>query len=436
MKADKWYVFSRKCLSALTLVLGSMPFFALIGGFAAPHAPMHVLVYPALCLVLGCVHYLLPGRARPWYAAGTLAALAVTVYICMPENAHFAGYLVFVPGALVLLMIPPSIKREIGSEWPLGIWCTCVAAGLITQMMMYTAVQFTQGMGKTLRTVLACAFVLHLLLCVMNLNRQSMDAGTISSSSGSQKTGISQVMHRRNRLAVVLLFAAALLISAWKAIEGWLVAAWDAVKQVLMAFLLWLASLRNTDQPSGRGEQGGPLDMLTGLEEGEPSFIAQLLEKVAMVVAAAAAVVALFFLLRFLLKKLRVVLRKILEKLKLYARGASEDYVDETESIFDAEEVGKAISDRIRKAFRSPPKAKKPDWHKLDGRGKIRYLYRQFWERHPKEQLLTAREALMQENTIPRSVQTQFADLYDQARYSQHPVSDQDAEQLKEKLKY
>ena len=96
----------------------------------------------------------------------------------------------------------------------------------------------------------------------------------------------------------------------------------------------------------------------------------------------------------------------------------------------------KLLGDTVRSMFTPKKREKQVRWQQLDGRGKVRYLYRMFYDRHPRQQHLTAREALLSDPTIPRGVSEGFSAVYDKARYSDHPITDREAENWKEKLKY
>lgn len=434
MRHDKAKVILPKMLSTLALVLGFVPVFGLIGGLSVPQQALHCVYFPLAALVLACVNHLIPGNSRPGYMVASLLLYALVVWTFIPEEAPIYTYLALVPGATVLILVPPSCSRPVGTEWNLVVWGLSVVAGLAAQVTFYGNINLTNSpQALTLRTMMAIAFVLHLLLAVMTLNRQSMDSSDSNASASNGRAGLSALMNRRNRGAVLILFLLALIISCFHIIGRFFEWLWSQI----VRFVLFLLSLMpDNGMVGGAGSQQDMSEMFAGIGNEEPSAFAVFMEKVFIVLAAVAITALMVLALYFLGKKIWQAWKRLMAKWRAYASRSAEEYEDETESIFDAEEMGRALSERFKQLFKSAPKYKRPDWNKLDGRGKIRYLYRCFWERHPKQQHLTAREALMAEDTISKTVTGKLADLYDKARYSDHAVSEQDAEELKTKLNY
>ena len=141
----------------------------------------------------------------------------------------------------------------------------------------------------------------------------------------------------------------------------------------------------------------------------------------------------LFFLaLRFLLRKLIRLWKKILERMRAYAAAANEDYVDEAESTLNWDEKTQSIQDWVKEKMQKAQK--QPKWEELDGRGRVRRLYQQYIRRRPDAQGQTVREAMRQDNRLSPSVAGVFSDLYERARYSDHEVSTREADDLKKQL--
>ena len=88
--------------------------------------------------------------------------------------------------------------------------------------------------------------------------------------------------------------------------------------------------------------------------------------------------------------------------------------------------------DRLQKAVVRPRQTK---WEDLDGRGRIRRLYQQFLRRKPEEKNKTAREALKADKRLSGTQISSFTQLYEKARYSDHDISTQEADQLKSNIK-
>jgi len=144
-------------------------------------------------------------------------------------------------------------------------------------------------------------------------------------------------------------------------------------------------------------------------------------------------VVLLVFLTIKLFKWTKNFREKLKEWMKGFASGVGEDYEDVRESLMDFKEArenfGETLKQRLAKLVRRDPK-----WADLDARAKVRFLltliYRKNAETVPEYSQLTAREAL----SVMRSgfkKPEDFADLYDKARYSQHDVTEDEADTAK-----
>ena len=64
----------------------------------------------------------------------------------------------------------------------------------------------------------------------------------------------------------------------------------------------------------------------------------------------------------------------------------------------------------------------------------MRRLYQEFAKKRRLSPALTAREAITQDPVLPHTTAAAFADLYDQARYSENPVTAAQADALRDNL--
>ena len=118
--------------------------------------------------------------------------------------------------------------------------------------------------------------------------------------------------------------------------------------------------------------------------------------------------------------------------MRRYADAAGEDYVDETESTVNWDERTQTIRDQVLGVFRRD----KPErWESMNGRERVRYLYRQFLRRRPEAKNKTAREALKAEKGYTQSQARAFTDLYEQARYSKRDIAEGEADALRSTIK-
>ena len=433
MKDERIKVFLYKSLALMAMAAGFAPVMGLLNALFAADYALKTLWYAPLLFLVGVWHFILRGRARMVYAVAALPLYVALGLLVMPAGVPWAALLPLLVGCAVLVVTPRAAREPLGSEWSVAMWALCAFAGLIVQALLHTKGLAAKGSVVPLREALVYCYVIFVGLMLFNLNRLSMDAGV--SSRG--KAGISANMVRRNRGSVLLIFLVAVFLSAIKTLGRWMAVLKEWLKAAIR-FILTLVEFHGIGAPPMEGDTGLEPDMMgmMGIEEVEKSPLAQWIEMlvrwVGILVAAAIACAVLWVLG----KKVLQLLKWIRAKLINYMQKSSEDYEDETESIFDKEEVKKLLGDTVRSMFAPKKKEQRVRWQQLDGRGKVRYLYRMFYDRHPKHQHMTAREALLSDPTIPRAVSEGFSAVYDKARYSDHEITDREAETWKEKLKY
>jgi len=410
-----------KALSALSLVLGLAPISILMGRSVLPDCPLMWYLPLLFAFLWGVSGYMLPQRARLPFALVGCAMMAVGCAALL-HPLPWKALLLLVPGWIVLLILPPAYARPIWDEWPLGLW----VAGALFHLagVLFSSREAFSGTAAPLSV--ACAAFAFLLL--LTINRHNLFA----SMHGSQKAPAS--LRRRNLALVIVVFALALLAACWQALSAWLGgivhAVWEAVKQGIA----WLLSLFYREQEAAHGPMGGgSMDFSAFGEAAEPSVFAQFMEKVMIAVAAILVIVLAVFVCRFLYRRLRSLLRRLFAFLRRYADSTAVDYIDEAESTLHLDEKVQALKDQIKQRM---TRAKRPaPWQELDGRGRVRRLYQQYLRRHPDAQGLTAHEALHQADTLSEDKADAFTALYDQARYSDHPIAAQEADHLREQLK-
>ena len=196
--------------------------------------------------------------------------------------------------------------------------------------------------------------------------------------------------------------------------KRWLEQAWDVLMVMLLRFLCWLAQLLPRSAPTGDGA-AAPADMSGfGDMAAEPSLLAVILEKVAYVIAGIAAAAAAVFAVRFLYRQLKKLARRLMDMMRRYAAAATEDYDDE---ITDTREDGERGRNMPLQALRR--RLALGDDKSLPPAERIRRRYARLRLKHADWQdSRTARE------TLPDDA----AQLYERARYSEHPVTGEDAE--------
>ena len=250
------------------------------------------------------------------------------------------------------------------------------------------------------------AFFLFALISFLSMNQ----TGLKLASSGRQS--VPKAMQRKNLVMTLVFFAIAFIIAL-------IPAATQAVSLLFSwigRFLQWLSSLIPERQQTQVSEsvpvQENDMMEILGLENspGMPPWIQTVIYGLLIAVAAAVVILVLYVLIR----KLLSLLRRILANLKRYMHAVSEDYVDEITSTYSAPEDEQESRRKQRKLSVS-------EEHKLPPAERIRFRYRRLRQKHPQWQSgSTARE------TLPESA----AVLYERARYSSHPVTEEDAQRF------
>lgn len=410
-----------KALAALELMLALYPICLLLGSFFLPDQPLLWHALPLVTLLWGVTGYLLPGKLRlPFALVG--CGLLIGIWIVRRGPISMASVTMLIPCILFLLMLPAAWSQPVWEEWSSLVW----TAGIIFHLIG----QFLSGMPRYAGTGIAVpmmiAFALYAFLMLMALNRQGLRDGM----HGAQKAPAP--LRRRNTALIIGLFAVALAASLWDTLGALADRAWNTIKYALGLVIAWLLSFLPENRGGGGGN-GGMGELAGMMGEGEPSLFAIIMEKVFWVLSFAALAVGAVLLLRLMAKAARKLWKRIMDHLRRFAAAASEDYVDEAESTRTLEETARTLREKMQQALARPPRALK--WEELDGRGRVRRLYQQFLKKRPEARYQTAREAISRNGGFSRRQASEFAQLYERARYSDHVVEEREADQLRNEIR-
>ncbi len=418
---EKLQIFLMKALAALGLTLAIAPIALLLGRYFLPQEPEKWYVLWLFPCVWGCASYLLSGRKRVVMGLFGLIPLGLLgVAWLWPVGA--SALTLLLPGVFLLLMLPPAYPRMTWEEWPTMLWLGGIVVHLIGQGLA------TKPELSGLSWLLRVCFVAYMLLFLITHNRQSLRIGM----HGGQKAP--PVISRRNRMLVFGMFLVALLVSCWGPIGEALNAAWAFVKHALGQAILWFFRLFAQQEKTSTGSNDGSesVSLTEAFGDVETSDFAKLMEQVFMVVAYVLLAVALVFASWFLFKKLHQLLRYLQGRLHQYADASAADYVDEQESTLNLDEKTRALREKLQKALTRPPR--KTPWNALDGRARVRRLYQDYIKKRSPASAMTAQEALAKETNVQKATACAFADLYDRARYSDHLVTTEQADALRDRL--
>ena len=416
---ERLRVWPMKALAAFALACGLFPASVLLGRWLFPENRLLWWLPLTLSYLFGVAGYLLPGKWRmPWTVAGCLLAIGLTWYFLGSKDVK--NLLAALPCLILLWMLPPAWARPVWEEWPAGLWIGGAGLHLAAQFLA-SRPQFS-GVNPLLMWILL-VYAFLLLLC---LNRGSIREGM----HGAEKAPAP--LRYRNFLLVLILFLIGAAAASWDTLTKWLDTAWYYFRLGIAYIVDFFLRLMPASETSSGG-QGMRMGDLGGLAETSgPSAFALFMEKVVRVIAAIIVTALVVLALRIVVRKLCDLWRGILKRLRSYANAAGMDYVDEAESTLNWDEKTQSIQDWVKEAIQR--KAKQPKWEDLDGRARIRSLYRQYLRRRPEAQGRTVREAMRQDAGLSPYVSGRFTELYEQARYSDHEVSASDADQMRRQL--
>ena len=413
---DNLRIWPMKALAALALACGLFPVPVLLGRWLFPDSSLFWWFPFALTFLWGVGGYLLPKKVRVyWTVGGCVSAIGLLGVLSGVHSLPLA-----VPCIVLLILLPPAWARPVWEEWSATFWIIGVALHLMGQALA-SRPPFSGTQGLLMGVFLGYAF-----LTLMYLNRGGIRDGM----HGAEKAPAP--LRHRNTILVSGLFLIAAAASAWSTLAQWLDAAWYYIRVVIASVVAFFMRLL-PEVSQGSGAPGGGMEDFGGFgETAEPSAFALFMEKVFYVVAILLAVVLFFLALRFLLRKLIRLWKKILERMRAYAAAANEDYVDEAESTLNWDEKTQSIQDWVKEKMQKAQK--QPKWEELDGRGRVRRLYQQYIRRRPDAQGQTVREAIHHDTRLSPAVAETFTSLYERARYSDHEISTRDADDLKKQL--
>ena len=410
------HIWPMKALAALALACGLFPVPVLLGRWLFPDSSLFWWFPFALTFLWGVGGYLLPKKVRVyWTVGGCVSAVGLLGVLSGVHSLPLA-----VPCIVLLILLPPAWARPVWEEWSATFWIIGVALHLMGQALA------SRPPFSGTQSLLMGVFLMYAFLTLMYLNRGGIRDGM----HGAEKAPAP--LRHRNTILVIGLFLIATAASAWGTLAQWLDTAWYYIRWAIGSVVAFFMRLLPEVSQGSSAPSGGMGDFGAFGEDAEPSAFALFMEKVFYAVAILLAAILFFLALRFLLRKLIGLWKKILERMRSYAAAANEDYVDEAESTLNWDEKTQSIQDWVKEKMRKSQK--QPKWEELDGRARVRRLYQQYIRRRPEAQGRTVREAMRQDKRLSPSVAGAFSDLYERARYSDHEVSMQEADDLKKQL--
>lgn len=406
--------FIRKCQFPILLALGTYPAVAVVLAFLAPGLLDRAWVLPGVYAALAVMLLLLRGKPAVVLGIGgaLLMLLPCGLYLKGMER-NISLLLAGAYGALLLWSMRIS-GWDARKEMPAGWLAGCFAIGLTGCFVAWFEVRLMPVAGW-----IRGSFSGFVLLAMLSLNR-----GSLNLASGTGR-GFTATMRRKNLLLTLGMFGVALLIALipslfdlMSAIFAWLARLIAMLRQLLAALMPAETTVETTTEATTVPPSSVEAWMDVVLEDKNvhrnPEAINFMMTAVVLVVLIPTAVFVLYRLVRLLVKGLR----RLTELIENAASVVNEDFVDEITDIREETRPARAEKKKTERPVRR--------LGKLTPEERIRHRYRQLLGKHPEwTDHTTARENLQEE----------AARLYERARYSEHPVTDRDAEQFQNHTK-
>lgn len=405
------------------------------------------LLFSPVPLLLGA---LLPGASQLsaglFYGAGQLLGLGVSL---VPVRGRIAALIV---GALAYVLAGVWALNAIAAPIVLVIVGLCAVGYLFTaracargdydpRLMIAGAilhagapVAITLSGAQVEYTAMMWCGILFLAMCPYVMNAQSVREGMSLRGRGGKPL---KRISRANRVLVTGMLVIALLIASAETIRNAAQRAGSFVMYWVGQFIMWIMNLFISDSEIGSGTGGGSQDMGLGLESAEPSWFALFMEQVMKYLVVVILAVGAVFVL-YKLGKMSVRLwRRVSEWARRFAQGVKEDYLEEREQIMDWGEVRGELVESMRDALKRLTYREKK-WGELNARERVRFAVRQLYRKRGAGvsglECLSVRQALG-EMGLDAQAQRELGELYDRARYSDHDISDAQAESARRAAK-
>ncbi|HPF86452.1 MAG TPA: hypothetical protein PK537_00190 [Candidatus Limiplasma sp.] len=405
-----------KVWAAFLIYLATLPLFLLP---AAALIPGHIwiaglLPVPALLLTAWAGRRTAAKRVPTLLFSILLMAAGCTALFI---GIHPLAILLFLPCLFLMLIFMPAMARPAHQEWP--------ASYLGFGIVVHIIAQFVKNMDvfAGAASIVTWAFAVYLIACLFAFNRSVL----MDNSPSTSKPLLSF-----NRGLLVGFSLLAVLLANIKAVGTAIRSAVLWIVQAIIRFILWFSALfGGGEEVMQSGETESQSMELLG-ETSEPSLFARIMEVVLAVIAVAAVALLLYFVGKHLYKLLKKLYHIILNQLQAYRQKISADYSDQSESLLDWSEMRKTARERIdRFRRRYLPTA----WEKLTPAQRVRRVYA-ILLRKPEapDPALTAQE-MLKSGALKLSADdaAALAALYDQARYSDHPITDRQASEARKR---
>jgi len=395
----------RKFLSLLAITFGTIPIPLILFSLNAPSLLPYVWLLPAVYLLLATVSLYVPGKWRLLYGiAGTCLMTGLSISFLF---LHFAFGLIPVVLVYSGIFLWSMRVATWGADQEIpGLWIYIgITIHLITQFVLFAARTFGNSLYESVSPWCLVFFFLFAFLAMFCLNRGTLTLAT----SGKQQ--VSDSMRLRNLLLTGSLFAVGVLLALVPAITKVV----SNLISLVVKFFAWLPSLIPSQKSTTIEETEPDATAITenlGSIEIHENGVVDAMNSFLQILAPVIIGGVLLFLGCLVCLLLIRLFKFLLRYVSNYTSAVSGDYIDEVSDTRESGEMGAA-----RKGTSPRTRFGRSD-RSLPPRERIRYRYRLLLNRHKDwSRASTARENLPDD----------LSPLYERARYSEHPITEEDA---------
>ena len=399
----------------MILALGTIPLAVFPIALLAEPLLAYIWILPTLYLILTLVSLMIPGKLRLVYGIAGMVVLLFTGLLISKESAGSQAIPLAVSGFYgILLIVSLQIagwERE--KELPIQYACYCLALHLVGQFLMGVDRNYGELWAKITPWLNAALFAFAGLVMI-SMNRAGLKAAT------QKRQGASASIRGKNLLLTLALFGIALLAACIPSMIGtvaytfWRVSEW--VNKILSAIR------QESDMPFPTETQipsteSGEMETLP-YNPADP-LVTEITYSIIIVLGVIVLTPVVILAFIRIWKALGKLFREVWNWLQYTMFSASEDgYEDEItdtrDDDYQLERTPKKHSERIKAALVNE--------QKLSPQQRVRHYYRRLTLKHTE---------WMRGNTARETLSAQAAEIYERARYSSHPISEEDAAAFK-----
>ena len=388
--------FLRKGQFLLLMACAVNPIPLLLYVSLAPALLPFAWVMPLAFLLLALLAFKIPGKFRLLYGIGGCAVFVGLGILLLLNGVHWITMAVPILYASLLMVSLPIISWATSKEIPPFWYYTgaILHVGVFVFKFIYKAYNITSL--DAIDPGLLISFFIMVILVMLSLTRINLNG----SANGRQKP--SAFMWQKNLTLTVIFFILAALVALVPAIYETLEAIFDWFGSLIKRFF---DSIEIQEIVNDLGGEGG-----TPEPPGQPheeSLLSKILNILFHIVWYGFLIAMIAPWIPKIAKAIYRGLQKLLAGASAYVSDVSGDYEDEVTDLRGT--VAKAKGPRLSSS----------EERSLPPQERIRYRYRRLLSKHPNwTGDTTARE------NLPKPA----SPLYEKARYSSHPITEEDAE--------